>query len=151
MNALTSRTQASRLVHHSDRGSQYDSASYRGLLEQNSIECSMSFAGDCYDKCRDRELLRNPQAGAHHHRWSGLLDARASTHDYIDVVYNRQRLYSSLGYMTPTEADGDADLMPSFSEMQSQLPRVVSFLPPGSATLTLRKERTPAMPSPTTK
>jgi putative transposase len=48
------------------------------------------------------------QEWAHHHRWSGLLDARAATHDYIEVFYNRQRLHSALGYMTPAEADDAA-------------------------------------------
>ena len=36
-------------MHHSDRGSQYASVSYRSLLELHGIECSMSRAGDCYD------------------------------------------------------------------------------------------------------
>jgi len=45
------------------------------------------------------------QEWAHHHRWTGLADARAGTHDYIEVFYNRTRLHSSLGYKTPAEVD----------------------------------------------
>jgi len=106
LNALTSRAPASRLVHHSDRGSQYASASYRALLEQHGIECSMSRAGDCYDNAVIESFFGTyKQEWAHHHRWHGLLDARASTHDYVEVFYNRQRLHSALGYRTPTEAD----------------------------------------------
>ena len=48
------------------------------------------------------------QEWAHHHRWSGLLKARAATHDYIEVFYNRERLHSGLGYRTPAEADQEA-------------------------------------------
>lgn len=108
LNALTSRAPASRLVHHSDRGSQYASASYRGLLELHGIECSMSRAGDCYDNAVIESFFGTyKQEWAHHHRWSGLADARAGTHDYIEVFYNRQRLHSTLGYKTPAEADGD--------------------------------------------
>ena len=48
------------------------------------------------------------QEWAHQHLWDGLADARAATHDYIEVFYNRQRLHSALGYRTPDEADGAA-------------------------------------------
>jgi transposase InsO family protein len=105
-NALASRAPASRLVHHSDRGSQYASNSYRALLELHGIECSMSRAGNCFDNAVMESFFGTyKQEWAHHHRWHGLLDARASTHDYIDVFYNRQRLHSTLGYKTPAEVD----------------------------------------------
>lgn len=104
--ALTSRTPASRLLHHSDRGSQYASASYRALLKQHGIECSMSRAGNCFDNAVIESFFGTfKQEWAHHHRWSGLTDARAATHDFIEVFYNRQRLHSALRYKTPAEAD----------------------------------------------
>ena len=106
VNALTSRAPASKLVHHSDRGSQYASQSYRELLERHGIECSMSRAGDCYDNAVIESFFGTyKQEWAHYHRWSGLLEARAATHDYVEVFYNRQRLHSTLGYRTPAEAD----------------------------------------------
>jgi transposase InsO family protein len=106
LNALACRAPAAKLVHHSDRGSQYASASYRALLEQHGIECSMSRAGDCYDNAVIESFFGTfKQEWAHHQRWEGLADARASTHDYIEVFYNRQRLHSALGYRTPAEAD----------------------------------------------
>ncbi len=108
-NALAFRAPASRLVHHSDRGSQYASTSYRAQLEQHDIECSMSRAGDCWDNAVIESFFGTfKQEWAHHHRFSGLGDARAATHDYIEVFYNRQRLHSSLGYRTPAEADETA-------------------------------------------
>ena len=109
LNALTARAPASRLVHHSDRGSQFASASYRGLLEQYGIECSMSRAGNCYDNAMIESFFGSAkQEWVHHHRWANLTEARAAMHDYIEVFYNRQRLHSSLGYRTPAEADMDA-------------------------------------------
>jgi len=105
-NALSWRTPAKHLVHHSDRGSQYASESYQSLLDQHDVACSMSRAGDCYDNAVMESFFGTyKQEWAHHHRWSGLLDARAATHDYIEVFYNKQRLHSSLGYRTPAEAD----------------------------------------------
>lgn len=106
VNALTSRAPASRLVHHSDRGTQYASSSYRALLEQHGIECSMSRAGNCWDNAVIESFFGTfKQEWAHHHRWIGLADAREGTHDYIEVFYNRTRLHSALGYKTPAEAD----------------------------------------------
>ena len=109
LNALACRKPASRLVHHSDRGSQYASLSYRSLLERRGIECSMSRAGNCYDNAVIESFFGTfKQEWANLHRWLGLADCRASTHDYIEVFYNRQRLHSALGYRTPDEADGAA-------------------------------------------
>jgi len=106
LSALALRAPAAKLVHHSDRGSQYASGSYRALLAQHGIECSMSRAGDCYDNAVIESFFGTfKQEWAHHLEWSGLSDARAATHDYIEVFYNRQRLHSSLGYRTPAEAD----------------------------------------------
>jgi transposase InsO family protein len=105
-NALTSRVPASTLVHHSDRGSQYASASYRALLALHGIECSMSRKGDCWDNAVMESFFGTyKQELAHHESWNGLLDSRAATHDYIEVFYNRQRLHSTLGYRTPAEVD----------------------------------------------
>ena len=106
LSALSWREPASKLVHHSDRGSQYASESYSQLLARHGIEASMSRAGDCYDNAVIESFFGTyKQEWMHHHRWGGLVDARASTHDYIEVFYNRQRLHSALGYRTPAEAD----------------------------------------------
>ena len=100
------RAPASKLVHHSDRGSQYAGASYRALLAQHGIECTMSRKGNCWDNAVMESFFGSfKQEWANHHRWSGLADSRAATHDYIEVSCNRQRLHSSLGYRTPPEAD----------------------------------------------
>jgi transposase InsO family protein len=106
VNALATRAPASELVHHSDRGSQYASLSYRDLLDGHGIVCSMSRAGDCYDNAVIESFFGTfKQEWVQHHRWSGLAEARAATHDYVEVFYNRQRLHSALGYRTPAEAD----------------------------------------------
>jgi putative transposase len=109
LNALAARAPASRLVHHSDRGSQYTSETYQKLLEKYGIECSMSRKGNCWDNAVMESFFGTyKQEWAHHHRWSGLVDSRVATLDYIEVFYNRQRLHSSLGYRTPAEVDSSA-------------------------------------------
>jgi len=109
MNALSWRTPAEHLVHHSDRGSQYASESYQELLKRHEVECSMSRAGDCWDNAVIESFFGTyKQEWANHQHWTGLIDSRAATHDYIEVFYNKQRLHSSLGYRTPAEADETA-------------------------------------------
>ena len=108
-NALATRAPAERLLHHSDRGSQYASKTYRRLLEKHEIGCSMSRKGNCWDNAVMESFFGTfKQEWAHHHCWSGLADARVSIHDYIEVFYNRQRIHSALGYRTPAEVDQNA-------------------------------------------
>jgi transposase InsO family protein len=104
--ALGSRAPAQDLLHHSDRGSQYASASYRARLEQHGIDVSMSRRGDCYDNAVVESFFGTlKQELVHHARWANLTQARMAIHDYVEVFYNRRRLHSSLDYRTPSEVD----------------------------------------------
>ena len=58
--ALFRRGFPSRVIVHSDRGSQYCSKRYRRLLRQHALQCSMSKRGDCYDN----GVPRTPKGGA---------------------------------------------------------------------------------------
>jgi putative transposase len=107
--ALGKREPSADLLHHTDRGSQYASTSYRRRLDALGISVSMSRRGDCYDNAVVESFFGTlKQELVHHARWTDLVDARASIHEYIEVFYNRQRLHSSLGYRTPAEADQEA-------------------------------------------
>ena len=104
--ALGSREPSADLLHHSDRGSQYASTSYRSRLGALGIDVSMSRRGDCYDNAVVESFFGTlKQELVHDARWTDLDEARAEIHDYIEVFYNRQRLHSSLGYRTPAEVD----------------------------------------------
>lgn len=104
--ALNKRKPSQDLLHHSDRGSQYASASYRGKLEAHGIEVSMSRRGDCWDNAVVESFFGTlKQELIHPARWIDLAEARAAIHEYVEVFYNRQRLHSSLGYQTPSEVD----------------------------------------------
>ena len=47
--AIRQRQPAADLIHHTDRGGQYASKRYRGILRRAGMQQSMSRAGDCYD------------------------------------------------------------------------------------------------------
>ena len=49
LRAITIRRPENGLLHHSDRGSQYCSHEYQGLLRQFGLEVSMSETGNCFD------------------------------------------------------------------------------------------------------
>jgi putative transposase len=92
------------LLHHSDRGSQYASDDYQALLTKHGMVCSMSRTGNCWDNAPaesffgilKRELV-------FHKRYLSRSQARQSIFDYIERFYNRRRIHSSLGYLTPNE------------------------------------------------
>ena len=102
--AVSQRHPSPGLLHHSDRGSQYAGKEYQSLLEKNGMVCSMSRKGDCWDNAPvesffsilKRELV-------HGQRYETRVEAKASIFEYIEVFYNRQRLHSALGYLSPVQ------------------------------------------------
>lgn len=102
--ALSHRKPAQGLVHHSDRGSQYACEDYQVLLKTHGVVVSMSRRGNCWDNAPaesffatlKKELVHRDRR-AYHTR----LEATQEITKYIEIWYNRQRLHSSLGYMSP--------------------------------------------------
>jgi putative transposase len=106
--ALGSRAPAPNLLHHSDRGCQYASRSYREKLASRGIQASMSRRGDCYDNAVVESFFGTlKQELARDARWKTQAEARAAIHEYIEVFYNRRRLHSSLGYRSPAELEAE--------------------------------------------
>jgi putative transposase len=100
--ALAGRRPAAGLVHHSDRGSQYTSHGYRGLLECHGILMSMSGKGEPYDNALMESFFGTLKAECvERHDFQKQNQARARIFEYLEVFYNRQRLHSSLGYRSP--------------------------------------------------
>ena len=90
------------MLHHSDRGSQYASDDYQGLLAAHGITASMSRAGDCYDNAVMESFFGTLKTELVHHEPYATRDqARASIFEYIEGFYNRTRLHSTLGYRSP--------------------------------------------------
>jgi transposase InsO family protein len=88
------------LIHHSDRGSQYASGSFRQLLAKHGITCSMSRSGDCYDNAMMESFFGTLKTELDEPLPTRAA-ARRALFDYIEVFYNRQRLHSALNYMSP--------------------------------------------------
>jgi transposase InsO family protein len=102
--ALRSRRPKSNLLHHSDRGSQYASTDYQQLLGEFGITCSMSRKGNCWDNAPVESFFATLKKElVHHKRYHTRDEARADIFEYIESWYNRKRLHSSLGYMSPCD------------------------------------------------
>jgi transposase InsO family protein len=106
LTALDARKPELGCLHHSDRGCQYASSSYRRLCTTHGMKASMSHRGNCYDNAVVESFFGTlKQELVHDARWTTIEEARAALHEYIEVFYNRQRLHSALGYRTPAEVD----------------------------------------------
>jgi putative transposase len=102
--ALARRRPGAGLLHHSDRGVQYASEDYQHLLRSHGIECSMSGKGDCWDNAAMESFWGTLKTElVNHENYETREQARASIFEYIEVFYNRQRLHSSLGYLSPEQ------------------------------------------------
>lgn len=89
---------------HSDRGSQFASAAYRRELAENGLVASMSRKGNCYDNAFVESFWSSLKYEVvYHRRFDTRAEARSAIFDYIETFYNRQRLHSSLGYLSPAD------------------------------------------------
>jgi putative transposase len=96
------RPAGAKLLHHSDRGSQYASDDYQRLLERHGMTVSMSGCGDCYDNAMMESFWATLKCECvHQQRYPTREQARRAIFEYIEVFYNRKRLHSSLGYISP--------------------------------------------------
>ena len=92
----------SELLSHSDQGSQYASEAYRARLAELGITASMSRKGNCYDNAFAETFfgtLKNELVYRTH--FKTRQEAMTAIFEYIEVFYNRKRIHSSLGYLTP--------------------------------------------------
>ena len=100
--AIARRCPDAGLLHHSDRGSQYASEDYQQVLEAGGMICSMSGRGECWDNaCMESFWATLKTELVHPERYATREQARQSIFEYIEVFYNRQRLHSALGYVSP--------------------------------------------------
>jgi transposase InsO family protein len=106
--ALLSRRPAPGLVHHSDRGVQYASHDYTGLLKDHEITISMSRKGNPYNNAACESFMKTLKYDeVYRNEYRDFEDARSSIGLFLEVVYNRQRLHSALGYRTPVAFEKD--------------------------------------------
>lgn len=102
--ALSRRVVGPGLVHHSDRGSQYASGDYTGLLKENGVQISMSRKGNPWDNAACESFMKTLKCEeVHRNEYRDLAEARSEIGTFLEKVYNQNRLHSALGYLPPAE------------------------------------------------
>lgn len=102
--ALFRRKRPRGVIMHTDRGSQYCSREHRDLLDANGLVASMSAKGNCYDNAAMESWNHSLKVEAiHGERLATRKQAKDLVFEYIEVDYNRNRLHSTLGYISPEQ------------------------------------------------
>lgn len=92
------------IVFHSDRGVQYASDRFRVELERLGCIQSMSGKGDCWDNAVAESFFASLKTELiYRETYNTRIEARVAIFEYIEIFYNKQRIHSTLGYLTPEE------------------------------------------------
>ncbi|PIR35127.1 MAG: IS3 family transposase [Bdellovibrio sp. CG11_big_fil_rev_8_21_14_0_20_39_38] len=90
------------LVFHSDQGIQYCSSEVRNKLKILKITQSMSRKGNCYDNAFAESFFGTMKNELDKNKFEDLNEVKREIFKYVNW-YNRERLHSSLGYLSPME------------------------------------------------
>jgi putative transposase len=102
--AYASQQPPKGLIHHSDRGSQYASETYREQLEKYHMKASMSRKGNCYDNaCIESFHSVLKKEFIYCTKFHTKAQAQQEIFEYIELFYNRKRIHGSLGYLSPEQ------------------------------------------------
>ena len=102
--ALAARAPGPGLVHHSDRGTQYTSLALGARLREAGIAASMGAPGSAYDNALAESFFASLETElVDRATWATRAEAALAVFDWIERFYNRVRLHSALGYLSPDE------------------------------------------------
>lgn len=102
--ALAARHFPKGVIHHSDRGVQYCSKEYTALLTKHGMRGSMARLGNPYDNAIAESFWKTLKyEQIYRNEYRTIEEVRANIGEFIERIYNRQRLHSALGYVSPVE------------------------------------------------
>jgi transposase InsO family protein len=105
--ALSWRQPGAGLIFHSDRGSQYTSRQFRKLLARHELRQSLSRPRQVWDNAVVEAFYSTLKTElVQRYVWPTRAQARRAIFDFVEVFYNRQRLHSTLRYVSPAEYEG---------------------------------------------
>jgi len=99
------------LIHHSDQGVQYASKEYIECLDAHGIRISMAAQGNPYDNAFVESFIRTLKyEEVYLNDYETFSDASENICSFIDDVYNKKRLHSSLEYRSPVDFEKEVTL-----------------------------------------
>jgi putative transposase len=91
-------------IHHSDQGVQSAATAYVDLLNEHDVEISMASVGEPEEDGYAERLMRTiKEEEVDLSEYEDFSEAKSGLGKFLDDVYNRKRIHSSLGYLTPSE------------------------------------------------
>ena len=101
---LFGRKRPRGVIMHTDRGSQYGSRGHRAVLKAHGLIASMGAKGNCCDNAATESWNHSLKVEAIHGERLAIREhAKAQVFEHIEVDCNRNRLHSTLGYLSPDE------------------------------------------------
>ena len=109
--AVWRRKPKSKVIIHSDQGSQFTSYEWQKFLKANNLEASMSRRGNCYDNAVAEsffQLLKRERI--RRKTYASRKDARQDVFDYIEFFYNPKRKHGNNGMLSPIDFEDQQKL-----------------------------------------
>ena len=104
----TRSTNLNDLIHHSDRGVQYASSDYIDRLKSKGVRISMSRPANPYDNAKAESFMKTLKVEEINGKDYQCIDeARRNIGNFIEQIYNGQRLHSAIGYQSPVEFEAE--------------------------------------------
>lgn len=104
LNMAITQREPKGVIHHSDRGSQYTSLDFGKRCDEFDVRPSMGQTGTAYDNAMCESFFASLETELLDRRsFATKVEARLAVFDYIESFYNRRRLHSGLGYLSPVD------------------------------------------------